>query len=59
MRDGGCRYGSGDCVPVIVAGLVNDIGEVEGSLFGEGDSDPALSQPIYRLLSQVIAFQPR
>ncbi|MFJ6852671.1 magnesium and cobalt transport protein CorA [Streptomyces sp. NPDC091271] len=41
----------------VVAGLVNDIDEVEDSLFGEGNADPALSKRIYRLLAQVIALQ--
>lgn len=41
----------------VVAGLVNDIDQVEDSLFGEGSADPALSERIYRLLSQVIALQ--
>jgi len=41
----------------VVAGLVHDIDEVEDTLFGEGNTDPALSKRIYRLLSQVIALQ--
>lgn len=41
----------------VVAGLVNDIDEVEDSLFGQGNVDPTLSQRIYNLLSQVIALQ--
>lgn len=41
----------------VVAGLVNDIDQVEDSPFGEGSTDPALSERIYRLLSQVIALQ--
>jgi magnesium transporter len=41
----------------VVAGLVNDIDEIEDSLFGEGNVDPALSERIYKLLSQVIALQ--
>jgi magnesium transporter len=45
-----------DYAPV-VAGLMNDIDEVEDSLFGEGNADPALSERIYRLLAQVIALQ--
>ncbi|MFE6365799.1 magnesium and cobalt transport protein CorA [Streptomyces sp. NPDC057806] len=45
-----------DYAPV-VAGLVTDIDEVEDSLFSEGSVDPALSERIYKLLSQVIALQ--
>lgn len=41
----------------VVAGLENDIDEVEDSLFGDGDVDPALSKRIYLLLAQVIALQ--
>jgi magnesium transporter len=41
----------------VVAGLVNDIDEVEDSLFGQEDVDPALSKRIYNLLSQVISLQ--
>ncbi|MEU3733848.1 magnesium and cobalt transport protein CorA [Streptomyces sp. NPDC033538] len=41
----------------VVAGLVHDIDEVEDSLFGASGVDPALSERIYKLLSQVIALQ--
>lgn len=41
----------------VVAGLMNDIDEVEDSLFGTGNADPTLSERIYRLLAQVIALQ--
>lgn len=41
----------------VVAGLMNDIDQVEDSLFGKGNADPALSERIYRLLAQVIALQ--
>ncbi|MGY0498277.1 magnesium and cobalt transport protein CorA [Nocardia sp. FBN12] len=41
----------------VVAGVEADIDEVEDSLFSDGDVDPALSERIYRLLEQVIAFQ--
>lgn len=41
----------------VVAGLTNDVDEVEDSLFGEKNADPALSERIYRLLSQVVALQ--
>lgn len=41
----------------VVAGLMNDIDEVEDSLFGKGNADPELSKRIYRLLAQVIALQ--
>ncbi|MFD4025533.1 hypothetical protein ACFWRV_18750 [Streptomyces sp. NPDC058576] len=44
------------CAPV-VPGLTNDIDEVEDSLFGTGNADPALSERIYRLLAQAIALQ--
>ncbi|GAA5049991.1 magnesium and cobalt transport protein CorA [Nocardia callitridis] len=43
-------------VPV-VAGLEEDIDEVEDSLFGGAGVDISLSERIYRLLEQVIAFQ--
>ncbi|MCX5535801.1 magnesium and cobalt transport protein CorA [Streptomyces sp. NBC_00006] len=41
----------------VVAGLMNDIDEIEDTLFGKGNADPALSERIYRLLAQVIALQ--
>jgi magnesium transporter len=41
----------------VVAGLEEDIDQVEDNLFGEGNVDPALSQRIYRLFEQVITFQ--
>lgn len=41
----------------VVAGLMNDIDEVEDSLFGTGNAAPTLSERIYRLLAQVIALQ--
>jgi magnesium transporter len=41
----------------VVAGLQADVDEIEDSLFGHGDIDPALSKRIYQLLSQAIQFQ--
>ncbi|WP_223693565.1 magnesium and cobalt transport protein CorA [Leifsonia poae] len=41
----------------VVAGLEEDIDQVEDGLFAGGHVDPALSERIYRLLEQVIAFQ--
>jgi magnesium transporter len=41
----------------VVAGLRTDVDEIEDSLFGAGDIDPALSRRIYQLLSQAIQFQ--
>ncbi|GAA4676729.1 magnesium and cobalt transport protein CorA [Frondihabitans cladoniiphilus] len=40
----------------VAAGLENDVDEIEDQLFG-GKVDTKLSQRIYQLLSQVIAFQ--
>ncbi len=41
----------------VVAGLEEDIDQVEDSLFVGGHVDPELSQRIYRLLEQVLSFQ--
>jgi magnesium transporter len=41
----------------IVAGLLNDIDEIEDQLFGDGDDDSALSRRIYELSREVINFQ--
>ncbi|PQZ52599.1 MULTISPECIES: magnesium and cobalt transport protein CorA [unclassified Microbacterium] len=41
----------------IVAGLLNDIDEIEDQLFGDGDDDDALSRRIYELSREVINFQ--
>jgi magnesium transporter len=41
----------------VVAGLEEDIDEVEDNLFGEGEVDQALSKRIYELIEQVIVFQ--
>lgn len=41
----------------VIAGLEEDIDEVEDNLFGEGGIDPELPERIYRLLGQVITFQ--
>lgn len=41
----------------VAAGLQADVDEIEDSLFGPGDIDPALSKRIYQLLSQAIQFQ--
>lgn len=40
----------------VTSGLENDVDQIEDQLFG-GSVDPKLSQRIYQLLSQVIAFQ--
>jgi magnesium transporter len=39
----------------VLAGLENDIDEIEDQLFGDGD--PAVSRRIYELLREVISFQ--
>lgn len=44
------------CAPV-VAGLEEDIDQVEDSLFTNGHADPDLSGRIYNLIEQVLAFQ--
>ncbi|MGS0567229.1 magnesium and cobalt transport protein CorA [Vibrio alginolyticus] len=41
----------------IVAGLLNDIDEIEDQLFGDGADDSALSRRIYELSREVINFQ--
>ncbi|MBB2949015.1 magnesium transporter [Actinoplanes lutulentus] len=41
----------------VAAGLQADVDEIEDSLFGAGDIDPALAKRIYQLLSQAIQFQ--
>ncbi|GHD15802.1 magnesium and cobalt transport protein CorA [Nocardiopsis kunsanensis] len=41
----------------VIAGLEEDIDEIEEDLFGESDIDPGLTERIYRLLGQVITFQ--
>ncbi len=41
----------------VVAGLEEDIDQVEDSLFIDEHVDPALSQRIYRLIEQVLSFQ--
>lgn len=41
----------------VIAGLEEDIDQVEDELFGEGSVDPELPERIYRLLGQVITFQ--
>lgn len=41
----------------VVAGLENDIDEVEDGLFADGPVDPELSERIYRLIEQVLSFQ--
>jgi magnesium transporter len=41
----------------VVAGLEEDIDQVEDSLFADGHVDPQLSERIYRLIEQVISFQ--
>lgn len=41
----------------VAAGLQSNVDEIEDSLLGRGDIDPALSKRIYQLLSQAIRFQ--
>ncbi|MFL1377908.1 magnesium and cobalt transport protein CorA [Nocardiopsis protaetiae] len=41
----------------VIAGLEEDIDEIEDDLFGGQGIDPELAERIYRLLEQVIAFQ--
>ncbi|MGX6605297.1 magnesium and cobalt transport protein CorA [Micromonosporaceae bacterium Da 78-11] len=41
----------------VAAGLQSDVDEIEDSLFGTSDIDPALARRIYQLLAQAIQFQ--
>lgn len=41
----------------VIAGLEEDIDEIEEDLFGGSGIDPGLTERIYRLLGQVITFQ--
>lgn len=41
----------------VIAGLEEDIDEIEDDLFGGSDVDPGLTERIYRLSGQVITFQ--
>lgn len=45
-----------DCYAPVIAGLQNDVDEIEDDLF-DGEVDPASSKRIYQLLSEVIGFQ--